>query len=172
METVSANLGTSEGDYFSIFGEDERLSRMLVIQRSSGLEDLQILIANVLDCGDDPYFGRGRDLVGGSREGNLKTTSSANRGLRISADGRKTESEERQGEHGEAEKSKGSSNWIGARCASASQHPILLYLFERERFSHRSADIPERKYWPVRSRRWKPRMLSDLGYRSFSKDGE
>ena len=97
---------------------------MLVIQHSSGLEDLQILVANVLDGGNDPKFGYGCDLVGGSREVNLKIIGDVNCGLSVDTDGRKTESDKRQRTHGDVEK--GSSNWIETRCASASQHPILF----------------------------------------------
>ena len=95
---MSTNLETGERDIFSILGDDERLSSFPVIQHSSGLADRQILVANVLYSGDDPDFGHGRDRVGRSREGNLKTIGGANGGLSVSADGRKTESEERQRE--------------------------------------------------------------------------
>ena len=123
---MSTDLETSEGDILSILGDDERPSRVLLIQHSSELADRQILVANVLDSGDDPDFGHGRDRVGGSREGNLKTTGGASSGLSVSADGRKTESEERQREHSDAGESKGSSNWIETRCPSTPQHPILF----------------------------------------------
>ena len=124
---MSTNLETGEGDIFSILGDDEGLSRVLVIQHSSGLADRQILVANVLDSGDDPDFGYRRDRVGRSREGNLKTTGGANGGLSVSADGRKTESEERQREHSDPGESKGSNNWIEARCPTTPQTPHPFY---------------------------------------------
>ena len=51
---VGANLNPSEGDFFSLLGDNERATRALVIQHSSGLEDLQILVANIPDGGNDP----------------------------------------------------------------------------------------------------------------------
>ena len=60
------NRGTDKGDIFTILADDERASRVLVIQHGSELEDLQILIADVLDSGDDPHIGHRRDLVGWS----------------------------------------------------------------------------------------------------------
>ena len=91
---VNTNLNTSEGDLCSILGDDERPSAVLVIQYSPGLNDLQILVTNVLDSGNDPQFGHGCDFVGGSREGNLKTGGGANHGLGVSTDGCKAKSEE------------------------------------------------------------------------------
>ena len=125
---MSTNLETGEGDTFSILGDDEGPSRVLVIQHSSGLADRQILVANVLDSGDDPDFGYRRDRVGRSREGNLKTTGGANGGLSVSADDCKTESKEGQREHNGAEESKGSSNWIEARCPTTPNTPSFLYI--------------------------------------------
>ena len=143
---MSKNLETGEGNIFPILGDNERQSRVLVIQHSSGPADRQVIVASILDNDDDPDFGHGRDRVGGSREGNLETTGGANGGLSVSTDGRKTESEERQREHSGAGESKGSSNWIEARCPSTTQYPILLYLLERERLGCRSADKLERKH--------------------------
>ena len=97
---VSTNLNTSEGDLFPVLGDEERPSRVLVIQHGSQLEDLQILVTNVLDGGNDPQLGY-LDLVGGSRERNLKTGGGANHGLGISTEGCKIKSEERQREHGD-----------------------------------------------------------------------
>ena len=91
---VSTNLNTGEGDLFSILGDDKRSSVVLVIQHSPELDDLQILVTNVLDSRNDPQFGYGRDFVGRSREGNLKTGGDANHGLGVSTDGCKTESDE------------------------------------------------------------------------------
>ena len=105
---MSTDLETSEGDILSILGDDERPSRVLLIQHSSELADRQILVANVLDSGDDPDFGYRRDRVGRSREGNLKTIGGANGGLSVSADGRKTKSKERQRAHGDAKECGGS----------------------------------------------------------------
>ena len=79
---------------------------MLVIQHGSELEDLQILIADVLDSGNDPHIGRGRDLAGWSRERNLETASGANRGLGVSTDDRKAKSDQRQREHDDVKKFK------------------------------------------------------------------
>ena len=123
---MSTNLETGEGNIVPILGDDERPSSFPVIQHSSGLADGQVIVANVLDSGDDPDFGHGRDRVGGSREGNLKAAGGANGGLSVSADDCKTESKEGQREHNGAEESKGSSNWIEARCPSTPQHPILF----------------------------------------------
>ena len=53
---MSTNLETGEGDIFSILSDDERLSGVLLIQHSPELADRQILVANVLDSGDDPDF--------------------------------------------------------------------------------------------------------------------
>ena len=105
---VSTNLSPDEGHLFSTLGDDEGSPGVLVIQHGPELEDLQILVANVLDGSDDPQFGHGRDLVGGSREGNLKTTGGAGGRIGISTDGRKTKSKERQTEHNGAKESKGS----------------------------------------------------------------
>jgi hypothetical protein len=89
------NLNTGEGGLLAILVDDERTSREVVIQHNSELEDLKILIANVLGKGDDPQARHGRDFVGGSRERNFKTTNGANRGLSVSADGRKAKSNKR-----------------------------------------------------------------------------
>ena len=124
---MSTNLETGERDIFSILGDDERLSSFPVIQHSSGLADRQILVANVLDSSDDPDFGHGRDRVGRSQEGNLKTIGGANGGLSVSADGRKAESEEIQREHSDPGESKGSNNWIGARCPTTPPTPHPFY---------------------------------------------
>ena len=75
---------------------------MLVVQHGSELGDLQILVANVLDSGNNPQFGYELDLAGGSREGNLKTGGGANHGLGVSTDDRKIKSTERQREHNDA----------------------------------------------------------------------
>ena len=135
---VTTDLNADEGDIFSILGDDERASRVLVIQHSSGFEDLQILVAHILDGGDDPDFGHGRDLVGGSREKNLKLSGGANGGLGVGTDGHKTESKERQGVHDDAKESKGSCGWAEARRLSAPDAPSSLYLSERERFGRRN----------------------------------
>ena len=105
---VNTNISTGEGDLFSILGDDERVSKGLIIQHSSELDDVQILIANILDGGNDHDFGRGHDLVGGSRERDLKTTGGANRRLRVSTNGRETKSKERQRAHGDAKECGGS----------------------------------------------------------------
>ena len=91
---VCTNLNASEGYLISIFGYDERTGWVLVIQYSSGFDGFQILVANILDDGNDPQFGRGCDFVGGSREGNLKTGGGTNHGFGVSTDGRKTKSDE------------------------------------------------------------------------------
>lgn len=57
----------------SIPGDDESASMVLVVQHYPELEDLQIFVAGVLDGGKDPDVGRGRDLVGWSREMDLGT---------------------------------------------------------------------------------------------------
>ena len=88
------NLDADEGYLFSIFGDDKRASWVLVVQYGSELDDLQILVANVLDGGNDPQLGRGRDFVGGSREGNLKTGGGASHGFGVSTDGCKTKGDE------------------------------------------------------------------------------
>ena len=51
---VSTDLNTGEGDLFSILGNDKRPSVALVVQYSPELYDLQILVTNVLDSGNDP----------------------------------------------------------------------------------------------------------------------
>ena len=67
MRRRSTNLGnTGEGDVFAVLPDDERGSTQVVIQRGSKLDNLQVLVANVLDCGNDPEFGHGCDLVGWS----------------------------------------------------------------------------------------------------------
>ena len=65
-EGGSTNGGTDEGDLLSILPDDEGMSGVFVVQHGSELEDLQILIASVLDGGGDPQVGCGRDCVGGS----------------------------------------------------------------------------------------------------------
>ena len=82
---------------FSIIGEDERSSLVLLIQYGSELGNLQILVADVLDGGNDPQFGYRCDSVGRSRERNLKTGSDTNHGLGASTDGYKTDSNGREG---------------------------------------------------------------------------
>ena len=94
---MDTNLDACEGDLFSILCDDERPGRMVVVQYGSELDDLQIFVANVGDSGSDPQFGHGRDIVGGSREGNLKTSGGANHGVGVSTDDCKIESYERQG---------------------------------------------------------------------------
>ena len=117
VETVGTNLDTSEGDFFSISSDDKRLSRVLIIQHSSGLGDVQILIANVLDRSDYPDFGRGRDLVCGSRERDLEIIRGANSsGLGVSTDGRETKSKESQREYSDAMECRGSRSLIEGRC--------------------------------------------------------
>ena len=144
---MSTNLKTGEGNIVPILGDDERPSSFPVIQHSSGLADGQVIVANVLDSGDDPDFGHGRDRVGGSREGNLKAAGGANGGLSVSTDGRKTESEERQREHSGVGESKGGSNWIDSSSLSINpQPPTSLYLMGRERLGCRSTDKSERKH--------------------------
>ena len=93
---VRTNLNTDEVDLFAVLPDDERASRVLVVQHTFGLEDLQILIANVLDRGDDPQFGHGGDFIGGTREGDIEITTGASRGIGVSTDGRKSESKERE----------------------------------------------------------------------------
>ena len=110
---VSTNLDTSEGDLFSILGGDERPSAVPVIQHSSELDDLQILIAHILDGGMNSQFGHRRNLVGRSGERNLKATSSANGGLSVSTDGRETKSDKRQRKHGDAKGSEGTGLGLG-----------------------------------------------------------
>ena len=95
----STDLDTGEGDLFSILGNDEGASGAFVIQHTSEPDDLQILITNILDGGNDPDFGGGRDLVGGSRERDLKTIGGADSEIGVSADYRKTKSEERERAH-------------------------------------------------------------------------
>ena len=104
----STDLDTGEGDLFSILGNDEGASGVFVIQHTSEPDDLQILITNILDGGDDPDFGGGRDLVGGSRERGLKTIRGADSEIGVSADYRKTKSEERERAHRDAKECKGS----------------------------------------------------------------
>ena len=89
---MSTNRNTGEGGLFSIFTDNERTSGELVIQHGPVLEDLQILIADVLDSGNDPQVRHGRNFVGGSRERNLKAANGTNRGFCVGADGRKSES--------------------------------------------------------------------------------
>ena len=95
QEGGSTNRGTGEGDLLSILPDDEGLSGVFVVQHTSELEDLQILISSVLDGGGDPQVGCGRDLVGGSRERKLETSTGTNCGLGVSTDGRETESNKR-----------------------------------------------------------------------------
>ena len=109
-EGGSTNGGTDEGNIPSILADDESPSGVLGIQHASELENLQILIASVLDGGGDPQVGCGRDFVGGSRERKFEITTGVNRGLSVSPNGGKTESNERQREHDDARKCKGS--WI------------------------------------------------------------
>ena len=99
MGGARTNLNTGEVDYFAILPDDERASRALVVQHTPGLEDLQILIANVLDRGDDPEFGYGGDFVDGTRKRNFKTTNGAGRGLGVSTDGRESNNGERERNH-------------------------------------------------------------------------
>ena len=62
---ISANLDTGEGSLFPILADDKRACRAPVIQHISELQDLQILVANILDGSDDPHVGQGLDFVGG-----------------------------------------------------------------------------------------------------------
>ena len=114
---VNTNLDTGEGDLFSILGDEEGASGARVIQHSSELDDLQILITNVLDGGSNPDFGRGRDLVCGSRERDLEIIRGANSsGLGVSTDGRETKSKESQREYSDAMECRGSRSLIEGRC--------------------------------------------------------
>lgn len=79
-----------------------------VVQHSSELKDLQVLGPGVLDGGKDLDVGRGRDLVGWSREVDLKTTSGVSGGLGVGTDGCKTESNEIQRKHDDTRRSRGS----------------------------------------------------------------
>ena len=98
----NTNIDTGERDLFSVLGDDKRSRGARVIQHSSELNDLQILIANILDGGDDHDFGGRRNLVGRSRERDLKATESVSGGLSVSIDSRETKSKERQRVHGDA----------------------------------------------------------------------
>ena len=104
---LSSTPASPREDDFEL-GDDERANKGLVIQHSSELDDVQIFIANILDGGDDHDFGRGRDLVGGSREKDLKTTGGTNGGLSVSTNGRETKSKERQRADSDAKECKGS----------------------------------------------------------------
>ena len=109
-EGGSTSRGTGEGALLSILLDDESPSRVLGIQHASELENLQILIASVFDGGGDPQVGCGRDFVGGGRGERFETTTGVNRGLGVSPDGGKTESNERHREYDDAKRYKG--NWI------------------------------------------------------------
>ena len=98
----NTNLDTGERDLFFILGDDKRSRGARVIQHSSELDDLQILIANVLDGGDDHDFGGGRNLVDGSRKRDLNATGGASGEISVSTDSRETKSKERQRAHGDA----------------------------------------------------------------------
>ena len=95
QEGGSTNGGTDEGDLLSILPDGEGPSGALVVQHGPELEDLQIIVASVLDDGGDPQVGCGRDLVGGSRERKLETATGANGGLGVSTDGGETKSDKR-----------------------------------------------------------------------------
>ena len=118
---MSTNLNTGEGNIFAVLADDERASRMFVVQHCSELEDLQILVPSVLYGGDDPQIRYERDFVRRGRKRNLKTNG-ASFVLSISTYGHKAENKEGQKEHGEVEKSKG--DWIEAQGVSA-PHPHL-----------------------------------------------
>ena len=65
MRRTSTNHNIAgEANLFAILPDDKYGSTKFVVQHGSELEDLQVFIANVLDGGDDPEFGRGRDFVG------------------------------------------------------------------------------------------------------------
>lgn len=64
---------------------------MLVTQYNSELDSLQILVADVLDGGNDPQFVHGRDFIGRSRERNLETDGGTNNGLGVSTSWQGTE---------------------------------------------------------------------------------
>ena len=165
---VSTNLNTSEGNLFPVLCDEERPSRVLVVQHGSQLEDLQILITNVLDGGNDPQFGHKLDLVGGSRERNLETGGGANHGLGISTDGRKIKSKERQREHGD-----GKVRATGLRLGIF--QPRHLYTSWSARFRRRIVNRAEREHeistgGHMQGLQMEPscRVLFDLGYPSFS----
>ena len=74
---------------------------MLIVQHSSGLDDLQILVPSVLHSDSDLQVRHGCDFVGGGRERDLETTGGAEVGLGVSTDGGKAKGNKRQKEHGE-----------------------------------------------------------------------
>ena len=117
------NPGGVERDLLPILGHDESVGGVLVIQHGSEPEDLQTLIADVLDSGDDPEVRQKCDLIGRSREKDLKTTTGVNRGLGVSTDGGKTKSNERESAHGDAKKSTG--DWIEVGTFNP-QHLVLF----------------------------------------------
>ena len=92
---MCTNLNTGKGDLFSILGDDESPGRVLVIQYASEFDNLQILVANVLDSGNNHQVVHGRDFACGSRERNLKTGGGGDHGLGVSTDGCETKSDER-----------------------------------------------------------------------------
>ena len=94
-KSKSANLSAGEGDLLSILADDERASVVLIVQHSSELDDLQIFVARVLHGGNDPQIGYGWDIVGGSRDRDLKTTGGASGGFGVSTDGCKTKRNKR-----------------------------------------------------------------------------
>ena len=94
-EGGSTNGGTDEGDLLSILPDDEGPSGVFVVQHSSELEELQIIITSVLDGGGDPQIGCGHDLVGRSRERKLETATGASGGFGVSTDDRETKSDKR-----------------------------------------------------------------------------
>ena len=93
------NLSADERDLLPTLANDERTSVVFVVQHASELEDLQILVAGVLHGSRDLQVGRECDLIGGSREGYLKTTRGTNGGTGVSTDDRKAKGDERQREH-------------------------------------------------------------------------
>ena len=108
QEGGSTNCGTDEGNLLSILPDYEGLSGVIVVQHGPELEDLQIIIASVLDGGGDPQIRCGRDFVGGSRERKLEITTGANGGFGVSTDYGETKSDKRYEEHGDAKVSEGS----------------------------------------------------------------
>ena len=83
---------------------------VLVIQHSSGLEDLQVLVPDVLDGGKDLDVRRGCDLVGWSREIDLKTANGVRGGFGVGTEGGENKCNKGQGEHGDAKRS--GCSWI------------------------------------------------------------
>ena len=63
---------------------------VLVVQHSSRLEDLQVLVPGVLDGGKDLDVRRGCDLVGWSREIDLETGNGVRGGLGVGTEGGET----------------------------------------------------------------------------------